>query len=175
MDMQDKILKSIKGIVVTEFEYDFVRNGDWANTGTVYIQMRGGFENVLNFHYNFQDGYASLQFYPGDKEPVGTCGFTHKDCIFNAYFHYNEHAKIANVLQFVREQLKKQKKVEPLLQGRDPVKDLVEKFKRPGVSTEEAIRSVMVSLIGICGEEQLPSDDLWDDARDMFEALSDRR
>ena len=104
-DMQKKILGALK----TKAEahgFQFVQNGSWANTGNVYIQQTDGFENVLTFTYDFQTGYCTLQFYPGDKKPVATCGFTHEDCIKHYHFDYSNTDRINEMLGFVETHLK---------------------------------------------------------------------
>ena len=40
--------------------FELVVRGDWANTGHGYIQRKNTFDTVSNFHYDFQNGYASF-------------------------------------------------------------------------------------------------------------------
>jgi hypothetical protein len=89
--MQKKIMDDIKAHVEKR-GYEFIQQPNWANTGIVLLNK--GYTTFLSFHYDFQNGYAKLQFYPGNKKPVGTCGFTHKDCILNQYIEYSENVQI---------------------------------------------------------------------------------
>jgi len=107
MDMQDKILTALKK-KVEDAGFEWVVHRTWANIGNVYVQVAGAFDNVLTFHYDFQSGHCSLQFYPESEEPVGTCGFTHDKALKHyGYLQYSETARITEMLAFVEAHLKK--------------------------------------------------------------------
>lgn len=86
-DMQKKILKAIRERA-EKAGLEYVEQPACANTGSVFLM--DGFETKLSFGYDFQGAYASLQFYPAGKKVVRTCGFTHEDCVLNAYLRYED-------------------------------------------------------------------------------------
>jgi len=104
MNMQDKILDAIHK-VAKKHKCDFVKNSSYANVGNVYIQPVGKFTNCLSFYYDFQPSNCTLQFYPGDKEVVATCGFTHPNCIMDFYTKYDTPQKIDDMLDWVSKHL----------------------------------------------------------------------
>lgn len=85
--MQKKILEAIRERA-GKAGLEFVDQPQYANTGTVFLMV--GLETVLSFGYDFQGTTASLQFYPKGKKVVRTCGFTHADCVLNAYLKYED-------------------------------------------------------------------------------------
>jgi hypothetical protein len=104
--MQDKILKAIRK-KVEEAGFEWVAQPRWANTGSIYVQIPSAFDNVLGFHYDFQDSYCTLQFYPGGVAVIGTCGFTHETCIKDFHMlHYTQTSRINEMLAFVENHLK---------------------------------------------------------------------
>ena len=107
--MQKKILTAIKK-AANDAGFECNRSSGWANTGKVYIQPENSFENVLNFCYNFQNDYCSLQFFPGDVTPQGTCGFTHRDALANyGYLRYSDSEQIKDMMSWIKSELRKRK------------------------------------------------------------------
>lgn len=101
-DMQKKVLGFIKG-EVEKAGFDFVRNGQWANTGNVFVQEKDGFDNLFSFHYDFQDTTMHLHFYPKGVKPFGACGFTPKECIGDFYVNYSDDQKMHDFLEWVKD------------------------------------------------------------------------
>lgn len=102
MDMQSKFMNRIKEIIESA-DLQFVRKQQWSNTGTVRAQKKDGFKSLFGLCYDFQDGYATIQIYPGDKPIVATCGFTHETCIGHFHFYYHEEAKIETCMKKIEE------------------------------------------------------------------------
>lgn len=117
MDMQDKMMGEIKRIVES-MGFDFVQQQNWSNTGNVLIQKKGTFTSKFSFHYDFQSSYATLQFYPAGKKPIGTCGFTHEDCIGHFYFDYVDSTAIAQVFGRVTDWCRDKQLLPPILNPR---------------------------------------------------------
>jgi hypothetical protein len=59
MNMQEKFQTAMQK-VADERDIDLVVEAIWANTGWYSFQPREGFEPLLRFSYNFQDGYSSF-------------------------------------------------------------------------------------------------------------------
>ena len=104
MTIQDKALAAIKKLA-KNFGLEFVEQRQWANTGSVMLM--DDLDNVLHFGYQFHRDYAVLQFYPGDKPIVNTCGFTHQACIQDAYIPYHELYKLHKTLAWLANELSK--------------------------------------------------------------------
>lgn len=68
MNMQTMIMKKLQE-VVEKHKLQFIDNTRYANTGIVYIK-RQDMTSVFSFTYDFQDTYATLQFFPGDTKPI---------------------------------------------------------------------------------------------------------
>ena len=111
MDMQTKFLLKMKEMIEAA-GLQFVRKQQWANTGTVRAQKKDDFKSVFGLCYDFQDGYATIQIYPGDKPIVHTCGFKHETCIGDFHFNYHEEDKIAKCFAKIEELAGKPKPAE---------------------------------------------------------------
>ena len=90
MDLQDKILNKLQEITERN-NLEFIHNRAFSNTGIVLIMC--DMDVHLSFTYNFQGRYFTMQFYPGDKEPVSTVPLTHPDCIRSEMIYINEMEK----------------------------------------------------------------------------------
>jgi hypothetical protein len=101
--IQKKMMNAIKE-AVQKNGLDFEPEYRFSNMGDCYI--RQGFDSILSFHFQFNDTYCTLQFYPAGAKPVGTCGFTHATCIKDCYIQYNESEKFKDVISFIEKQLK---------------------------------------------------------------------
>jgi hypothetical protein len=80
MRIQDEVINKIKE-TVEKHGLKFIQNPQYNNTGTFLAIESIDTLPIFGASYNFQKGYFTLQFYPGDKEIVSCCGFTHKNCI----------------------------------------------------------------------------------------------
>ena len=86
-EMQTKILTAIRKHA-EKAGLEVVDQPQYSNTGSVFLM--DGFTTKLSFGYDFQAGYATLQFYPEGKKISRTCGFTDPDCVLNAYLKYED-------------------------------------------------------------------------------------
>jgi len=173
MSMQNKVMEAIRTVAKKQ-GYEYTDKASYANLGRVYISPPSSFQNILSFYYDFQSSRFSLQFYPGDVEPVGTCGFTNKDCLRNDYLSYSDARGIDAMLAFVRSRLPKIKKPRVKKAAKDdidtPLKELLKvHMKSVGTDMSGAIRDIMTELIGICGDEQLDADERFCAAFEVFD------
>jgi len=90
MNRQTLVLKKMKEMVESK-GFVFIHNRKWGNTGSCEI-MDEDMTCFIRFIYDFQNMWETMkfQFYPGHKEAVSTCGFTHPDCINNVYLKYSD-------------------------------------------------------------------------------------
>ena len=85
MSMQKLITEELRKFA-EELGCTLVINYNYSNTGKAWFMK--GLTKKVGFYFDFQTDTMSLQFYPGDKEVVGTCGFTHQNCFSNVYVNY---------------------------------------------------------------------------------------
>jgi hypothetical protein len=165
MDMQEKVLSALKK-VINEQGYEFTQQAQWANTGNVYVTMKGSFSTVISFHYDFQDGYASIPFFNGTAEPVGGIYPNHTQGFLKAFnFRYVESSKVEDMIKYLRFSLPKhlvrEKKVAAKQKHtNDDIKTsldalLAKHIKGAGTNMEGAIRDCITQLIHICADNQI--------------------
>ena len=85
MSMQKLLMAELKKIAEKN-DCELIINYQYSNTGKAWFM--NGLSKKIGFSFDFQNSKAILQFFPGDKEIVGTCGFTHTNCFLNAYISY---------------------------------------------------------------------------------------
>ena len=83
--MQNKILDAIEK-KVAEIGLEVVIEKSFSNVGNVYLM--DGFDKDLSFHFDFQNSYCSLLFYPKGVSPIGACGFIPNGCIRRFFIEY---------------------------------------------------------------------------------------
>lgn len=108
MSIQTIVMDEIKRSV-EEKNLTFSVDYQFANTGTIRIMK--GLKTILAFAFNFQSSWKTIkfQFYPGDKNVVATCGFTHGDCIRTDYFEYHQiETQVPNIIDFIKGYAEKQ-------------------------------------------------------------------
>lgn len=80
ISFQEKLINHL--VKITEDNgLEFVKNGSYANFGTVYLQH--GFETVLSFFYHFDSNCVKFQFFSQPGQIKMAWGHTPDNCLLD--------------------------------------------------------------------------------------------
>lgn len=101
---QAVILKALQELI-EQRGYSYVHDGQWANTGSVYVRPKGSFSNKIQFAYDFQDGYFTINIFEGRAKLMRGMVENQPGHLRTVFAQYHQGEKIDEMLSFFRRSL----------------------------------------------------------------------